>query len=470
MTINPDSLHRTVKLEMDSGRAATEQEARQIVSQYVLQIVVGAGVRASQTRQAALLTAVNAGTRAFLGGVRVKLEEGFSFTTAWANGQPASKTIAEFAGAEVVGGLDDSRPTIVIGETSCDSASPLQVTWQGWAAGVVPSPSQRLAESQEMVLSGVLAGALAVSEAFQRARGSTVAAARAVGVSLWRPGLDWRDTEAPGPPLQYLPSNLWLLGLGHLGQAYAWSLGFLPYADADRPRVRIMLQDVDAVVEANESTSMLVPSGERGLKTRLVGQRLGGLGFDARLTERLFDQNTHRQDDEPRIALAGFHSPAPRRLLEGAAFDLVVDGGLGATVQDYLGIRVNRFPSQRAASDVFADPAAHSDEHLLEQPAYRAAVADAVKHEPDVGEEAAKCGVLEIAGKAVGAAFVGCVASTLCLSEVLRVLADGPRYAVLDLTLRSPKHLAAAPNEIKDPFVNPGFVVAAPPDSNLPQR
>ena len=131
---------------------------------------------------------------------------------------------------------------------------------------------------------------------------------------------------------------------------------------------------------------------------------------------------------------------------------------------------MNRFPSQRAARDVFADPAAHSDEHLLEQPAYRAAVGDAIKREPRIGEEAAKCGVLEIAGKAVGAAFVGCVASTLCLSEVLRVLADGPRYAVLDLTLRTPKHLAAAPSEIKDPFVNPGFVVAAPPDSNLPQR
>ena len=138
-----------------------------------------------------------------------------------------------------------------------------------------------------MALSGVLAGAIAVSEVFQRARGSSVAATRAVGVSLWRPDVDWRGDTASGPPLKYLPSNLWLPGLGHLGQAYAWSLGFLPFADADRASVRIMLQDVDEVVEANESTSTLVTPGERGLKARLVGQRLDALGFETRLTERL---------------------------------------------------------------------------------------------------------------------------------------------------------------------------------------
>ena len=37
------------------------------------------------------------------------------------------------------------------------------------------------------------------------------------------------NPDAIGPSLVYLPSGLWLLGLGHLGQANAWALGCLPY-------------------------------------------------------------------------------------------------------------------------------------------------------------------------------------------------------------------------------------------------
>ena len=85
-----------------------------------------------------------------------------------------------------------------------------------------------------------------------------------------------------------------------------------------------------------------------------------------------------------------------------------------------------------------------------------------MERDPSIGEEAARCGVLEIAGKAVGAAFVGCVAGALALSEVLRVLANGPSYAVIDLPLRTPRHLNAAANDIQDIFVNPGYVLAKP--------
>jgi hypothetical protein len=459
MTTNGDALHRTLKLEFDSGRAASEEDARRIASQYILQIVAGAGIAGSPTRQAALLTAVNAGARAFLGGVRVELEEDFVFSTAWENGHKASEVLPAFAGVSLGEELDDERPTVIIGTSDTSPSLPLYVTWQGWAGGIVTSLADRLGESEEMALAGVLGGAMAVSEAFQWARGYPVAANRSIGVSLWRPDADWRTDDADGPPLTYLPNNVWLLGLGHLGQAYAWCLGFLPYGE--RGEVSVMLQDVDAVVEANASTSMLVTAGQRGKKTRLVDSRLRQLGFDTRITERLFDEHQRRQEEEPRIALAGFDSPSPRRLLERPDFDVVVDGGLGASAEDYLGISVYRFPSQNAASNVFGDGDARSAEHLLGRPAYRAAVADAVA-DNRATEEAARCGVLEIAGKSVGAAFVGCIAATLCVSEILRQLAGGESYAVLDISLRSPQHLKAAGNERPGPVINPGYVLAAP--------
>ncbi len=68
------------------------------------------------------------------------------------------------------------------------------------------------------------------------------------------PDLDWRTAEA-GPPMQYLPAALWLLGLGHLGQAYAWTSGMLPYAVPGD--VCLGLVDFDRIVKGNTATQLL---------------------------------------------------------------------------------------------------------------------------------------------------------------------------------------------------------------------
>ena len=88
------------------------------------------------------------------------------------------------------------------------------------------------------------------------------------------------------PELRYLPSNLWLIGLGHLGQAYLWGLGLLPYAsDA---KVGLVLQDVDVITPSTESTSILSDSTMlRRKKTRVTAawaepQGGGPTAFSAR--------------------------------------------------------------------------------------------------------------------------------------------------------------------------------------------
>ena len=82
-TLNSDQLHRTIKLELDEGRARTVDEAQEIMASYVFQIDVGVGVGESETRQAMLLTAVNTAVRAFLGGVRVRLREHGRLGVSW---------------------------------------------------------------------------------------------------------------------------------------------------------------------------------------------------------------------------------------------------------------------------------------------------------------------------------------------------------------------------------------------------
>ena len=442
-----DQLHRTMKLELDQGRAGTVEEAEALTATYVLQIAVGTDIAASPTRQAMLMTAINAGARAFRGGVRIHGDLNWTITTGWGAGARAADIVTSLGG--VAGdSLDAAHPTLTIGRCArvVPGAIVLHLTWNGWAGGAVTSAESRLDESAEFTVAGVLAGALGVSEAFQHQRGSLLAGRRTVGLSLWDPNAEWASDAAAGPELRFLPTRLWLLGLGHLGQAYAWALGYLPYGD--RRQVEFTLQDYDHVVEANRSTGMLVanstPNGVR--KTRLVAGALERLGFHTRLIERAFDYTTKPSRDEPIWALAGFDSPAPRCHLDN--FELAVDLGLGASQDDYLGIHLHTFPAAGSPADIFVaaaddDTTGRSVEASPHSPWATAAAEDA-------------CGVVQLEGASVGAAFVGATAAAFGLAEVLRALAGGPPIAIASLTLAAPQHAEFVLGNVTATG-NPGF-------------
>lgn len=447
-------LDRTVKLDIDEGLASTIEEAYDLASQRVLQIDVGEEVASSPTRQATLLTSLNTARRAFVGGVHVKISSDQVLTAPWSYGERLSQVIARY-GCERVGSLAEDVPTICLGG---DARGDLVVypTWNGWTGGVVTEEQDRLTETREFPLAGVLAGAIATSEAFQAVRGDLIAGRRAIGLSLWRPELYWRDSDAAGPPCPYLPSRLWLLGLGHLGQAYAWALGFLPYRD--RSSVLITLQDFDSIVDANISTSLLALSTDlRRRKTRVVAERLESLGFQTTIIERRFDLHTRRSGAEPGLALAGFDGPEPRRALSSAGFQLTVDGGLGAGPAQYADLMIHSFPSGLTSEETFGG-AKRPKDVPLEQPAYEAEVRRAM--EAGMSEEDARCGIIEVAGQTVAAAFVGAATACCVLAEPLRMFSNGPRYEVVDWSLRSGGTAEVVMNDQPGPPINPGFVEA----------
>ena len=143
-------------------------------------------------------------------------------------------------------------------------------------------------------------------------------------------------------------------------------------------------------------------------------------------------------------------------MLEGAGFARVVDAGLGGGPQQYVEMLIHVFPSGLSAGAAFEDSGATNADGLLDLPAYATELA---RLEADgLSHEAARCGVIEVAGRTVGAAFVGAIASTVVVAEELRALANGPRFEVISLSLRSPEHLEAVPNSSPGPPINPGFV------------
>jgi hypothetical protein len=455
VSVDVDDLHRTAKQLFESGQARTLAHATKLLQELILQIDVGPGLQDSPAGQAALLTAVNAGRRAFLGGVAVRIDGDSILTEGWGAGQAASSAVIALGGT-VVAELSEDHPTVAITAPGAESVGSIiiRVGWNGWSGGIVPGgeePPQRGA----VALAGSLAGALGVGEVFQHCCGSPEAARRDVGISLWRPGADWRSQEAHGPQLRYLPSSLWLLGLGHLGQAYAWSLGFLPYANP--AELEVYLMDTDSLVSANLATGLIARELDLGhKKTRVCAAALESIGFRTMIVERLYDQNTWPTADEPMLALGGFDSPIPRSRLGDHRFERVIDAGLGAGPIDYLDMLLFSFPSQLDPRDAFASPERAAIQPLPER--YSIEVEQLIAAGRDRAE--AECGVAEIAGVSVAAAFVGATAAVLVIADVLRLLHGGPDLAVLALDLRTPNRIDAVENTAGRRVFNPGFAHA----------
>ena len=443
-----DNLHRLVKHAIDSGAANSLEEAETLFQGYRLRLSISDTEVACPLNQAALLTAAVLGRRVFMGGVTV---EG-NLTEPLVVPLPLGSTLGEALtrlGA-CIGRLDGEYPTIVIGGGPRRNRTGfcVRTAFAGWRGGIVPIQSELVPfEGPPMPLAAMLAAALAVNEAFLFVNGNPIAGRRAVGLSLWQPDAksDWLGSDDKEPNLTYLPSNLWLIGLGHLGQAYLWGLGLLPY---ETPQdVSLVLQDIDIITPSTESTSILTDTNMVGMKkTRAMADWSQQCGFDATIYERRFMADFTRHADEPSVALCGLDNVPGRQALDKVGFDLVVEAGLGRGYRDFRTMRLHVLPGTRSADEIWK--LTPEEDVVVDRPAYQKLLGSG---------RLDQCGVTLLAGKAVGAPFVGAVASTLVLSEILRMLHAGPIHQLIDLDLQSIEHRQVVRHRRNFEHFNPGY-------------
>lgn len=445
---NPDVLHRGVKMAMDTGEVLTVEAAYALFSKYRMAIQAGPALGTSRAHQVALLTIVNAGRRSLLGGVSV-IGIGDAPLLVELPGDHSSLGDAVTAlGGTIADEVDGSTSLVILGAKNSPeprSGLTLRLTFGGWRGGVGPADEvDALAEDADDVLAAILAAALAVGEVFQNLRGNVLAGRRTVGMSLWQPDSDWRLPDG-GPSEYVVPSKLWLIGLGHLGQAYLWALAMLPFA---LPEVmELTLQDFDRLTASNDSTSVLTHTGLVGRhKTREMAHWLEARGFKTRLVERRFDGVVKLDDDEPRIALFGVDNSEARAQIDRAGFDLVVEAGLGAGPQEYLAMRIHTFPASVSSKDKWGDQV-DQKEGITGAAAYSALLEDGAVDD---------CGLVQLATRTVGAPFVGLVAASLVLSEAIKRVNGGRGVEVLDMTLSAPDLREVVAGEVKSAW-NPGY-------------
>ena len=415
------SLHRTAKYFMDSGRVQTTEEAMDLLKSFGLTIAVGPEIRTSPAAQIALLTLVNLARRTFLAGVEIVGLADAPILTPLAIEIGLADAVSNLGG-HVVSQVKSDWPVAVIGSAQVPpGARAWRVTWQGWRAGVVPiRDGWTMNDDAVMPLAPGLAAAVCAAEVFALHAGDhPLAGKRASGLSLWRPGSDWTEVDETEPTLAFLPSRLWLIGLGNLGQAYSWLLACLPYPGGG---LELVLQDFDHLTLSNDSTSVLTNLDVLGrMKTRWTAEWVEARGFTAYIEERRFGAWTRRHVDEPAVALCGVDNGTARAALEEAGFDLVIESGLGAGPQSFRNFAMHTFPGPRRASELWPTTLSVETPDVSHMPAYA--------NLKDKGVDA--CGLAQLASRTVGVPFVGLVAAALVISELLRRLNGGASYEVI---------------------------------------
>lgn len=455
-TVLGDRFNRVAKILVDDGEATTIAAAERLLKRYSATIEVGPDVAGSTTLQAAVLTSVNAGRRCLLGGVHLTGDLDVELLMPWRGCKTLREAVEDLRGRVVPATVPGAPRVIVgdVGEGQGNREIAVRATFEGWSGGVVPlGDGKRLPEHQEFVPAGVLAGSLAISEVFQSLRGSVLAGRREVGLSLWRPeeSAAWLSGAEPGPALERLPSRLWIIGLGHLGQAFLWTVGLLPYADPRK--LELVLQDHDTLVEANDSTSLLTtPELVGQKKARAMARWCEEPGFRTTITERLFAADFKVKGDEPPVALCGVDNALARADLEGPGFSHVIEAGLGRGTREYLDFQVHTFPARKSAKERWGGAVREQlTDGLLVRPAYEELAAEGLD----------ECGLATLAGRTVGAPFVGAVTSAVVVAELLRVVLGDHRYDSIDGTLRSlaEPHVLPVQESVDKPF-NLGSTVA----------
>jgi len=431
MTIPRPNTANRLALGLMTARGIGYAEAVDTLERLTLRLVCDTEISRSPALQAALLTAVNCGRRAFLGGVRVEMPEDVPLLLPWPGRTTLNDVVTDLQDY-ISAGSDNASQTIFFGfhpEEEVPHAVVVRAT--GWRGGIEPVGEKGLFQrhdGNDFALGGIFAAGLAVHRGFLRATAISIFACdERAGISFWDPNADWLSGGSEGPPLRALPQGLWMLGLGHLGQAFLWTLGLLPYRNT--AECELMLQDFDSIEQPNVGSGLLSSDADIGsYKTRLGSRWLESRGFRTKVCERPFDETTIRRAEEPAIALCGFDRPEPRRLLEGANFLRVIECGLGGSINDFDLIHVHNFPGSRTAASLWENSA-----KAVTAP--NAKLVDALSAPGEV------CGALaiETAGKSVSTSFIGAMAAAAVFGELLRAFNKGSRY---DETYLSPRNLA----------------------------
>lgn len=412
---------RVTKALTDSDRAQSFVEAEARLDAVSPAIAVGRDVSLTPAGQWAALTALATSIKCF-GRATLMIDEG---PIALVSRLPLGMTLQDAAlslGADVASKMPARATHLLrLGDGVIFDGWQAALWWDRWLAGVRREATP-LGDGQ-LGLAGIFAGALGVRQIF--ADVCTPARAADATTSLWTPGAVLDFTER-GPDALVVPNHLWLVGLGHLGQAFTWALLSLPGVTQGCA----VLQDDQSVGIENEATSLLVSAQDVGRrKVRVASDWLEFAGWRTELIERRHRGDIIVTPDDPPILLAGLDDVTPRRKLAQLGFPFMIDAGIGSGSSDFEGLQLRVIP-RGCYNDALWLPSAPEDRRgrLANKGAYR-----------ELEREVGTCGTVPFQDASVAVPFVGAATAALAIAQAIRLHMMEPGCAMLQMELGAPE-------------------------------
>jgi hypothetical protein len=397
-----ESLNRTVKLALDDGSAGSLEEALARFGGFHIQIIVGEEVTHNLALQAYLQTVLNAAPRTFRGEVTIAGNLDFVFGSGWHMGQTLLATAKSYGVYPEI--VNSSKATLVVGPSSVEIKSfafalYVQCTTNGFVLS--PDPLELSAQDASGVV-GVAAAGAALNECFQYLYFKKSWAGQRL-IEYDFPVALTRGT---------VPDSLRVIGLGHLGQAAVWTLGFVQ--SWMRSVCRLVLQDYDLVSESGLSTGLLTDLSSVGqLKVDAVKGYIDRLMVDSSViaTRMELDSETFVSESVCLVAVDDFLF---RKKLDSLRGTSLIEAGIGEGVLGFTKFQLHVFPGKRLASDVWTGSSEKSTKPIqISAPAYQKLL----------HESSDECGTTQLAGRSIATPFIGAfagahlVAYSLCHSS-----------------------------------------------------
>lgn len=394
-----DELNRTVKLAIDEGRVGSLAEAQTLFETFRLQVVVGEGFTDSPGAEAAVLTLLTAAGKTFLGGVELLGAVDERCTLAWFKGRKLSEIAAEVGvtvgGRGSVQGAQVASIVVGIGRPAGEGFS---ITLELSPNGFVICPDRGADyDPRSPVEVGVAAAGAAMNEAFAHLySGSPLAGQRRLMFRM-----------PATATVEQVAGTTWMVGLGHLGQAFAWTLAL----SSARARHGLRLTDFDSVTTSSLSTCLLVKGSDIGrLKVHAVGERLASLGFGVSVDGHRLNLDRNAPPMGVDRVIVAVDNIALRRSLDRLAQVPVFEGGIGSGANGFTRVQFHAFPGLRLARDVWTGEDPHTSRAVdISAPVYQALL-------KETGDE---CGTTLLAGRSVSTPFVGAFAGAVLFGLAL---------------------------------------------------
>lgn len=404
----------------------TIEEAITKMNQSSVFLIAGDSILNSYSAQLAFITSVNIASRVFLGEVKCILP---SNTVNLLKIQAENfNDLVQFYGGTITNEEPTREDFKILFGISCFDNLCVEATFSGWRGGVNFYGNERISFpdiSSRVSLGAVASASLAVYQAFSKVYNINDSEMNLnYGISLWNLNSerDWYKNENEGPDKPNLPRNVWSLGLGHLGQAYLWTLGLMPYKNPKD--AQILLQDKDVVGIENIGSQVLC--FERNVekpKTRPCMEFLEALDFKTQIIEKPFVEGDCKQEwcELYPFILNGVDNVKTRKSIDKSSFKLFLDGATNGKYELFDSFTMRNISlNQKEQDEIWR--LKEDGEVILHKNLY------------EIYEKKHACGQLTNIG--ISTPFVGLFSSTILVAELVRSLNQGMSYYVVSLQMR----------------------------------